>query len=110
MSQSNHYAGLTDAQVVESRQKYGVNILTPPEKEPLWKLFLGKFSDPLIIILLVAGALSVGISCYEYWGLDEGAGVFFEPIGIFIAILLATGLSFFFEMKADKESSRCSIR
>ena len=103
MSQSNHYAGLTDAQVVESRQKYGVNILTPPEKEPLWKLFLGKFSDPLIIILLVAGALSVGISCYEYWGLDEGAGVFFEPIGIFIAILLATGLSFFFEMKADKE-------
>ena len=103
MSQSKHYAGLTDAQVVESRQKYGVNILTPPEKEPLWKLFLGKFSDPLIIILLVAGALSVGISCYEYWGLDEGAGVFFEPIGIFIAILLATGLSFFFEMKADKE-------
>ncbi len=47
--------------------------------------------------------MSIGISCYEYWGLHEGAGVFFEPIGIFIAILLATGLAFIFELKADKE-------
>ena len=81
----------------------GVNILTPPEKESLFKQFLGKFRDPLIIILMIAGVLSVGISCYEYWGLEQGAGVFFEPVGIFIAILLATGLAFFFEMKADKE-------
>ncbi len=103
MSQKHHYTGLTDAEVSQSREKYGVNILTPPEKEPLWKRFLEKFGDPLIIILLIAGALSIGISCYEYWGLDEGAGVFFEPIGIFIAILLATGLAFIFELKADKE-------
>lgn len=98
-----HYAGLTELEVTESRLKYGSNLLTPPEKEPLWRQFLDKFRDPLIIILLVAGVLSVGISCYEYWGLDEGSGVFFEPVGIFIAILLATGLSFYFEMKADKE-------
>ncbi len=103
MAQTNHYTGLSDAQVSESRQKYGVNILTPPEKDPLWKRFLEKFGDPLIIILLIAGVLSIGISCYEFWGLHEGAGVFFEPIGIFIAILLATGLAFIFELKADKE-------
>lgn len=103
MSQINHYNGLSDAEVLESRRKHGVNILTPPEKEPLWKRFLEKFSDPLIIILLIAGILSVGISCYEYWGLEEGPTVFFEPVGIFIAILLATGLAFFFELKADKE-------
>ena len=103
MSQKHHYIGLTDTEVLESRRKNGVNILTPPEKEPLWKHFLGKFEDPLIIILMIAGILSIGISCYEFWGLGQGASVFFEPIGIFIAILLATGLSFIFEMKADKE-------
>ena len=103
MSQTHHYTGLTEAEVAESRGKYGVNILTPPEKEPLWRQFLKKFGDPLIIILMIAGVLSVGISCYEYWGLGQGAGVFFEPFGIFIAILLATGLAFVFELKADKE-------
>ena len=103
MSKINHYTGLTDAQVSESRKANGVNILTPPEKDPLWKRFLEKFGDPLIIILMIAGVLSIGISCYEYFGLHEGAGVFFEPIGIFIAILLATGLAFIFELKADKE-------
>ena len=103
MSQQHHYVGLTDQQVVESREKNGVNILTPPEKDPLWKRFLEKFSDPLIIILLIAGVLSIGISCYEFWGLGKGASVFFEPIGIFIAILLATGLAFIFELRADKE-------
>lgn len=103
MSQLQHYTGLNDAQVSESREKHGLNILTPSEKDPLWRRFLEKFSDPLIIILMIAGVLSIGISCYEYWGLNEGAGVFFEPMGIFIAILLATGLAFFFELKADKE-------
>ncbi|MDE6040728.1 MAG: haloacid dehalogenase, partial [Muribaculaceae bacterium] len=103
MSQKEIYKGLTDAEVEVSRQKHGVNILTPAQKDPLWKRFLEKFGDPLIIILLIAGVLSVGISCYEYWGLGQGAGVFFEPIGIFIAILLATGLAFVFELKADKE-------
>ncbi len=103
--QTKHYEGLTDAQVVESRRKYGANLLTPPEKEPLWKQYIAKFRDPLIIILMIAGLLSIGISFYEYWGLGGGGSVFFEPIGIFIAIFLATGLAFYFEHLADKEFS-----
>ena len=105
MEQKHHYTGLTDAQVLESRSKHGANVLTPPEKEPLWKQFLEKFGDPLIIILLIAGVLSIGISCYEFWGLHEGAETFFEPVGIFVAILLATGIAFIFELKADKQFS-----
>lgn len=103
MEQKHHYIGLNDAQVLESRRKNGANVLTPPEKEPLWKQFLEKFGDPLIIILMIAGALSIGISCYEFFGLGQGAAVFFEPVGIFVAILLATGLAFYFELQADKE-------
>ena len=98
-----HYTGLSQAQVLQNRQQFGVNLLTPPEREPLWKKFLSKFTDPLIIILLVAGVLSIGISCYEYFGLHQEASVFFEPVGIFIAIFLATGLAFVFEVKADRE-------
>ena len=102
------FSGLTDAEVVASRQAHGSNILTPAHKDSLLKKFLEKFKDPLIIILLIAGVLAIGISCYEYWGIspEDGGGsvnVFFEPIGIFIAIFLATGLSFFFEYKADQE-------
>ena len=89
--------------MAHNRAAFGLNILTPAAKTPLWRRFLDKFKDPLIIILLIAGVLSVGISCYEYWGLDEGAAVFFEPVGIFMAIILATGLAFIFELKADRE-------
>lgn len=103
MNKNMNFKGLTDSEVLKSRQEHGVNILTPAEKESVWKQFLEKFSDPLIIILLVAGVLSVAISIYEYVSLDKGGEVFFEPIGIFAAILLATGLGFFFEYKADKE-------
>lgn len=102
MLQNHHYVGLSDAEVLESRRKNGVNVLTPPEKDPWWKEFLEKFTDPLIIILLVAGVLSVGISFYEYFGLHQDWKVFFEPIGIFVAILLATGLAFIFEQKSNK--------
>lgn len=105
MEKKHLYQGLTDAQVLESRKKYGANILTPPEKDPLWKQFLEKFSDPLIIILMVAGVLSIGISCYEFFGLNHEWTVFFEPMGIFIAILLATGLGFYFELNANKAFS-----
>lgn len=95
--------GLTETQVIQSRRLHGLNILTPPPKTPLWKLFLDKFKDSLIIILLVAGTLSITISCYEFWGLNRGFDVFFEPLGIFIAVILATVLAFVFEVKADKE-------
>jgi Ca2+-transporting ATPase len=100
---SHHLTGLNAQQVEESRLKYGSNILTPAKKESLWITFLKKFSDPLIIILLIAGVLSILISFYEYYGLDGEYTVFFEPIGIFVAIFLATGLSFFFEYQAEKE-------
>lgn len=100
---SHKLKGLTEAEVVKSRELNGSNILTPPAKDPLWKKFLQKFKDPLIVILLIAGVLSICISIYECVGLGQGFQVFFEPIGIFMAILLATGLGFYFEMKADKE-------
>ena len=107
MGQKKHYEGLTDTEVLVSREQYGANVLTPRKKVPLWKQFLEKFGDPLIIVLLIAGFLSICISFWEYWGLhnEDGVAVFFEPIGIFIAIFLATGIAFFFELKADKEFS-----
>ncbi len=95
--------GLTSSQVDESRRQHGTNVLTPPAREPWWVKFGEKLTDPLIIILEVAGLMSVFISCYEYWGLHEGASVFMEPAGIFMAILLATGLAFYFEQKAARE-------
>ena len=103
MNSQHHFIGLSEQQVADSRAKYGINVLTPPPTTPLWKQFLEKFRDPLIIILLIAGVLSVAISIYEYIGLHQGAEVFFEPVGIFVAIFLATGLSFYFETQADKE-------
>ena len=103
MATHQRYTGLSPQQVLASRERHGANVLTPVEKEPWWKKLLEKFGDPLIIILLVAGALSVGISFYEYYGLHEGATVFYEPVGIFVAIALATGLAFVFEQKAERE-------
>lgn len=63
----HHYTGLTDAEVAKSRAEHGSNVLTPPAKTPLWLQFMEKFRDPLIIILLIAGFLSIGISVYEYF-------------------------------------------
>ncbi|MCH5231044.1 MAG: calcium-translocating P-type ATPase, PMCA-type [Muribaculaceae bacterium] len=103
MKTTSHYKGLTDKQISESRKIHGVNILTPPRKKSPFLRFLEKFKDPLIVILLIAGVASLGISIYEITVLNLGFKVFFEPIGIFVAILLATGLSFIFEYKAEKE-------
>lgn len=63
--ETHRFSGLTDSQVADSRATHGINILTPAKKDPLWKKFLQKFKDPLIIILMIAGTLSIGISCYE---------------------------------------------
>lgn len=103
METKHHYTGLSAQEVEASQKEHGENVLTPPAKKPIWLQFLDKFKDPLIIILILAGVLSIGISFYEYLGLGHGAAVFFEPGGIFVAILLATGLSFYFEYQADKE-------
>ena len=94
--------GLTTAQVEESRRLHGDNILTPPKRKPLWKQFLAKFDDPLIKILLVALMLSVGIACYEFFHLGE-RNALFEPIGIFIAIVLATLVGFIVEVNANSK-------
>jgi len=99
---NTRHTGLSTAQAEESRRRHGSNVITPPSPVPLWKQFLSKFSDPLIIILCVAGALSVAISIYEYT-LGAGFEVFFEPIGIITAVVLATGLAFVFEQRAGHE-------
>ncbi|MBQ8500828.1 MAG: calcium-translocating P-type ATPase, PMCA-type [Bacteroides sp.] len=92
----NHYhAGLTDEQVRQSRAKHGDNLLTPPKRPSLWKLYLEKFEDPVVRVLLVAALFSLGISIIE----NEYA----ETIGIIAAILLATGIGFFFEYDANKK-------
>ena len=97
------HIGLTSEQAHKSRLQHGCNELTPRPRTSRWKLFLEKFEDPIIIILLIAGVFSLLISCYEFFGLDKEATVFFEPIGIFVAVLLSTGLAFYFELKANQE-------
>jgi Ca2+-transporting ATPase len=97
--------GLTAAAVEASRKAHGSNVMTPRERTPWWRKLAEKFTDPLIMILLVAAVLSIGISLYEYYGLGADATAFFEPVGIVVAILLATCLAFWFEHLADKEFS-----
>lgn len=155
MTTAHHYNGLTDAEVLESRRKYGINVLTPPERETLWDRlwlacrhwitillglllagsvmaavclsssmgpsvwmmpalmltatlmitlvgFFGGYNDPLYKILIVVFILSIGISIYEVeWG-GKGASTFFEPIGIIVALLLATGVAFILERNNEK--------
>ena len=155
MAKSQTYKGLTDAQVLKSRQKYGVNILTPPPKETmlhkLWKasshwiaivlyvlfsisllatafvddsltckfiefncifllsilliLFVGLFGgfrDPLYKILILVFILSIGISAYKYILSSWGLSTFFEPIGILVALFIATGVTFILERSNEK--------
>ena len=158
MKTTKHYVGLTDAQVLESRAKFGANVLTPPEEDSLWDQikevckhpiaitmaclivatailagilagsmgamiwvmpaivvvatllilivgFFGGFGDPLFKILITAFVLSMGISIYEYeWNpVHEGDWtVFFEPIGIIVALVLATSIAYFLEKKNEK--------
>lgn len=155
MEQRHHYTGLTDAQVLESRQKYGANVLTPPEEDSLWEQivevckhpiaitmaslivlsivaagllsasmgaiiwmmplilaiatllilvvgFFGGFGDPLFRILITAFVLSIGISIYEYEWNAATWTVFFEPIGIIVALVLATSIAYFLEKKNEK--------
>ena len=97
------HKGLTNEQVEESRKKHGSNVLTPPEKESLWHQFLQKFTDPIIRILLIALGLSIAVSLYQFFTTEEGLSVLFEPIGIFVAIMLATCIGFAFEVSANKK-------
>jgi len=155
MTATKHYVGLTDAQVLESRAKYGANVLTPPEEDSLWDQilevckhpiaitmaclivgtvilaailagsmgamiwvmpgivaiatllilivgFFGGFGDPLFKILITAFVLSMGISIYEFEWHDASWTAFFEPIGIIVALILATSIAYFLEKKNEK--------
>ena len=103
MEKKHQYQGLSEQQVEESRRQHGENILTPPEKASLWSQFLEKFEDPIIRILLVAWLLSMVIAGVHCWGPEaKGFTAFLEPIGIFFAIMLASCVGFFFEVKANK--------
>ncbi len=103
MSKQRMFKGLTSVEVEASRAKYGSNILTPPEKESLWKKFLEKFEDPIIRILIAAWVLSMVISAVHCWGPEQkGFEAFLEPIGIFFAIVLASTIGFIFEVKAAR--------
>ena len=94
-TQDSRFKGLTDQEVLQNRQKYGMNLLTPPKRPSIWKLYLEKFQDPVIKVLLVAAAFTLLISIIE----SEYA----ETIGIFFAIFLATGIGFYFEYDANKK-------
>ena len=103
MSSKLEYTGLTEAEVLKSREKYGENVLTPPARTPMWKLFLEKFSDPIIRILLVALLLSIAVSVYHVATGEAGASALFDTAGTALAILLATVVGFLFEMSAAKK-------
>ncbi len=102
MEQTQQYKGLTNEQVLESREKHGSNILTPPKRESLWKKFIACFGDPLIKILIVALTLSVAIAIYQFGWCNADASIFFEPMGILVAVLLATMVGFFLELSNEK--------
>ena len=82
---------------------HGFNILTPPKKESLFHQYICKFKDPIIRILLIALILSVGVAVYQYVTTADGVRVLLEPLGIFIAVMLATGVGFAFEVSANKK-------
>ena len=88
-------AGLSSAQAEQSRREHGENVLTPPKRTPMWRLYLEKYNDPIIKVLLVAAAVSLALAVIE--------NEFVEVIGIFVAIFLATTIGFYFERDAAKK-------
>jgi len=91
----HRFQGLTDAQVVQNRQQYGANVLTPPRRDPWWKLYLSKFDDPVIRILIIAALIAIGVGAVD--------GHYVEGLGIIIAVLLATTLAFLNEYNAGRK-------
>lgn len=91
----NKRFGLSDEQVKQSREQHGRNVLTPPQRTSLWKLYLDKYRDPIIQILLVAAFVSLILAFIEK--------NYMETIGIFVAVFLATTVGFYFERDAAKK-------
>lgn len=94
MENENKVRGLSEQQVRENRERWGENTLTPPARTSMWKLYLEKYNDPIIKILLVAAAISLGLAVIE--------NDYVEAIGIFLAIFFATTVGFYFERDAAK--------
>lgn len=90
-----NYQGLSQEEVIKSREQHGKNLLTPPKQKEWWQLYLEKFKDPIIIILLVALGVSFVVGFIE--------GSLIESIGILVAIILATGVGFWMEYSAKKK-------
>ena len=90
----------TSREVIEGK---GQNIIPPPERESLWCAYLAKFKDPIIIVLIVVFLFSVGVSLYEIFVVGKGLSLLLEPCGVLLALLLATGVGFIFEVKAGRE-------
>lgn len=97
----NKRIGLTDEQVKQSREQHGKNVLTPPQRTSLWKLYLDKYRDPIIQILLVAAFVSLILAFIEK--------NFMETIGIFVAVFLATTVGFYFERDAAKKFNLLTV-
>lgn len=111
IGENRYHHGLSEAEVLLSREKYGKNLLTPPKDTPWWKLYLEKFRDPIIVILLFATAISLVFGFIH--------GDFTESIGIIFAVLIATGVGFWQEydakrkfdaMKSDKDFEPVKVR
>lgn len=81
----------------------GKNIIPPPERESLWRAYVDKFKDPIIVVLLVVFLFSVVVALYEIFVVGKGLDLLFEPSGVLVALLLATGVGFIFEVKAGRE-------
>jgi Ca2+-transporting ATPase len=95
MHSSPPFTGLSADQVLASRQQHGTNLLTPPQRDPWWKLYLEKFQDPVIRILLIAAVIAIVAGAYH--------GEYIEGVGILLAILLSTALAFWNEFRANRE-------
>lgn len=91
----NNKVGLTAAEVEASRQQHGRNVLTPPRRKSMWRLYAEKYEDPIIRILLVAAVVSLGLAFVN--------GQFVETIGIILAVLFATTIGFYFERDAARK-------
>lgn len=104
---SNKQHGYLNSALIESSDEVkrgkGQNIIPPPERESLWRAYLEKFKDPIIIVLLVVFMFSVIVALYEIFIVGKGLDLLLEPSGVLMALLLATGVGFIFEVKAGKE-------
>ncbi len=103
MAEPEYYKQSLSDESQEVKLGKGGNIIPPPERMPLWRQYLLTFRDPLIVVLLVVFVFSLCVSLYEYFALGSGKAVLIEPLGVAIALLLATGIGFLFEARAARE-------